>query len=445
MTNSYSPDPASATTLSARQVRLIAFVGIALTALNMRAAVTALPPLIGRITPDLGLDSGAVGVLVMLPTAMFAVSAFAAPQLLRRLGLPGLLIAAMVLTALGQISRVLGPSTATLFGGSLLALFAIGVTNAVAPLAVREYFPDKIRSMSMTYMLFMQAGMMLPPLLVEPVATAAGSWQLSLASWSLFAVAATLPWIPLALAARKNPLPNASISPNPDTTPTPTLIPMWRSPIGLGLFAMFGFTSFSTYCLIGFIPQIFTDAGASPEFGGMMLSYWAMLGGIIAVLGPWLVDRFRDPFGVLAIFLFLYCAGTAGMLLSPMSLPWLWVTMSGLGPIAFPMALTLVNYRARTAVGARSLSALCQGAGYTVACAGPVAFGALYGATGNWVAPLGIFIAATAVVAVGGFFATRPAMVEDTIAEWGLRGIYRRRRAARAGRVEQLDDAPDSN
>ena len=35
--------------MTKRRIRLLAFAGIVLTALNMRAAVTGLPPLIGRM------------------------------------------------------------------------------------------------------------------------------------------------------------------------------------------------------------------------------------------------------------------------------------------------------------------------------------------------------------------------------------------------------------
>lgn len=411
--------------MTKRRIRLLAFAGIVLTALNMRAAVTGLPPLIGRMAPDLGLSPGFVGALGMLPTAMFAASAFATPPLLRRLRLPHALFAMMAATAAGQLLRVAGPSTAALVAGSLVALFAIGVTNTVAPLAVRAYFPEAVPRMSTAYMLAMQTGMMAAPLAAEPIAAAAGSWRVSLASWALLALAAALPWIPLlragadsvAAAGRGGPPPAAARGP----AGAADRVPVHRSPVGLGLLAMFGCTSLSTYALMMFIPRVIESAGMSAATGGAMLSWWSALGALIAVLGPWALGRLRDPYPLLAGFLLVYCIGNTGLFLAPAAAPWLWVTLSGLGPISFPMALTLINLRARTAAGARALSAFAQGGGYTLACAGPLLTGMLHEATAGWAAPLALLLAATAVVAVGGRAATRERFVEDTLPAAGPR------------------------
>ncbi|WP_448851464.1 MFS transporter [Corynebacterium sp. 335C] len=394
------------------RIRLLALAGILLTALNMRVAVTALPPLIDRITPDLGLTNGLIGVIGMLPPVLFAVSAFAAPALLRRLGLPGGLAAAMLATAGGLVLRVVGPSTPALLAGTAVALFALGVTNALAPLAVRAYFPDRVPSMSVGYMIAMQVGMTAAPLLAEPLASATGSWRTSLLVWAPVAVVAALPWLPL-LLGRVHAL--SGDGPVLEEPGAGARVPVWRSPVGLGLLMMFGFTSFTTFGFMMFIPVIFTGAGASAEFGGLMLAYWSGLGGVISVLGPMAAGRMRDPYPVLVACFLMYVAGNAGMMLAPMAAPWVWVTLSGLGPMSFPMALTLVNLRARTTAGARGLSSFCQGGGYTLACVGPLLFGLLHDVSGGWLAPFAMTVAATGIVATGSFLATRDRFVEDTL------------------------------
>ncbi|APT84327.1 MFS transporter [Corynebacterium aquilae] len=392
----------------------VAGLAIILTALNMRAAVTGLSPLLPRLMHDLGLSGTQIGVLGMIPTAMFAVSAISSPKLLKVLTIPRALFLAMVLTAGGQILRVAIPTFTGMFAGSLCALFAIGVTNALLPLAVRAFYPSRVPGWSMTYLVVMQIGMAGAPLLAEPLAlwgdssTNGHGWRISLGSWSLMAILAALAWIPLLATPRSKVADQASKRGE-------KMLPVWKTPVGLGLATMFGFTSFATYAMMLFLPQMYVDGGASPQFAALMLSVWAGLGLALAFIGPWLVGRFEDPFPAIVFFLILFIIGNFGIALAPMRAPWLWVIISALGPCTFPMGLTLVNVRARTMAGATALSAFGQGAGYTIACGGPLFYGILHEHVAGWVWPNVVTAVVLTIVAVGGFFATRNTTVEQQL------------------------------
>lgn len=385
--------------------KFIALLAIILTALNLRAAVTALPPLIPRIQEALGISATSIGILGMIPTAMFAMSAFTTPWLLRKHSLHAVLISAMVLTASGQILRVLGPSFPVLIAGSIITLFAIGATNALIPIAIRVHFPLRISGLSTTYMFAMQIGMSTAPLFAEPIA-AATSWQFSLASWAFLAILGALAWLPLFhTSSRTSPTPNTERQ----------KLAVWRTPVGLGMAIMFGCTSLVTYSLMMFIPRIYVDAGADLQFGATMLAWWSALGLLLAFVGPWVVARFNDPFPIVLVFIALFLIGNAGMAWDAMSAPWLWITLSALGPCSFPIALTLINLRAKTIDGATALSAFGQGAGYTTACIGPLGFGLLYDYTGDWFGPTIFTSTSLLFVALGSWFATRNIHVEDQL------------------------------
>lgn len=399
--------------------KLIALAAIILTSLNLRTAIVALSPLVPRIQDDLGVGQSLIGVLGMIPTAMFAVSAFLLPALMRRLTIAQLLFAAMILTAAGQVWRVLGPSAFNLVAGSVCALFAIGVTNAAMPVAVRSYFPNRVPTVSTTFLVTSQVAMGLAPLLAEPFALAAESvgltgWRASLGSWALLAVLAAVAWLPL-LTRSRGPEKTVRV-PGVDK---PKGVAVWRTPAGVGLAFMFGCTSFVTYSIMAFLPQLFVEAGASTQFAGTMLAYWSLLGLPLNVLGPWLVGRFTEVYPMAAASCVIFIVGNIGLATAPMAAPWLWVTLSGLGPLVFPMALTLINIRSRSMAGAASLSSFAQGLGYTVACVGPLLTGVLREATGSWVAAVAVWIAGTAVVLAGSFFATRDVFVEDQIKSQG--------------------------
>ena len=128
-----------------------------------------------------------------------------------------------------------------------------------------------------------------------------------------------------------------------------------------------------------------------------------------------MVGRFTNPYPIMVLFLIMFVVGNTGIAFAPMSAPWVWVVLSALGPCAFPMGLTLVNVRARTMLGATSLSSFGQGAGYTVACGGPLLVGILHDQVDGWMWPTLATTCALVVVAIGGFFACRDVFVEDQL------------------------------
>lgn len=87
---------------------------------------------------------------------------------------------------------------------------------------------------------------------------------------------------------------------------------------------------------------------------------------------------------------------------------------AGLGPTTFPLALTLINLRTRTAAGSSALSGFSQGVGYLLACAGPLLFGVLHDATGGWGAPFAFLAVTVVVILFAGLRVSRPDLLEDT-------------------------------
>ncbi|MCP6135378.1 MFS transporter, partial [Klebsiella pneumoniae] len=73
-----------------------------------------------------------------------------------------------------------------------------------------------------------------------------------------------------------------------------------------------------------------------------------------------------------------------GLMVAPVSLAVLWALLTGAGTTTFPLILTLIGLRARTAEGTATLSAFTQSAGYLLAVVGPFVVGLLYAATDAW-------------------------------------------------------------
>lgn len=390
--------------------RLLVLAAIVVSALTLRVAVTSFSPLAERIGTDIGYGTAAIGVFGMLPTAMFALSGLIAPLVARRYGLERTALLAMLLAGLGMGVRAFLSGTGDLLIFSAVALMGMGMGNIVIPPLVKRYFPDRLAVLSSLYIVMVQLGTVIPAFVAVPLAQAHG-WRISLGVWALIGFAAALPWIGVLRDRRGHD--------RADVTALPAEAPAaagkaWRSPVAWGMAGMFGMTSLTTYAVFAWLPAILGDAGASDGFGGAMVGLFALMGLVPALTAPTLISRMRNPFPLVVGCVALFLVAFAGLLIAPMSVPVLWVVLLGLGPSTFPMALTLINLRTRTAHGSAALSGFTQGVGYAVACAGPLLFGMLHTATGGWLAPFAMLTVALAVLLAGAWVACKPRMLEDT-------------------------------
>ncbi|MVU81095.1 MFS transporter [Nocardia sp. ET3-3] len=390
--------------------RLLVLVAIVVSALTLRVAVTAFTPLAGRIGQDIGYSTAVVGVFGMLPTAMFALGGLITPLISRRLGLEQTALVAMLMTGVGSAIRAIVPDTWELLAFSALALAGMGIGNIVIPPLVKRYFSDRLALLSSVYIMMVQLGTVFPALITVPVADAHG-WRLSLGMWAALAFAAALPWVGVLRVRRDHARADVTELPSDAVESTGRV---WRSPLAWGMAFMFGMTSLITYSLFTWMPTIFSDAGASASFGGSMVGLFALFGLAAALTAPIVVGRMANPFPIVIACAVFFFIGFGGLLFAPMSAPLLWVLALGLGPSTFPMALTLINLRTRTGAGSAALSGFTQGVGYSVACTGPLVFGALHTMTGGWLAPFAFLSVAVLVLMVGGWVACKPKMLEDT-------------------------------
>ncbi|MEC5195208.1 CP family cyanate transporter-like MFS transporter [Xanthomonas campestris] len=391
-----------------RRGRGVVLAAVLLSAFNLRTAVTSLTPLLERIAHEYDFGAPTMGALGMLPTAAFALTGVATPALLRRFGLLQTALIAMGLATIGLLVRPLLPGTGGLLLGSLVALAGMGVGNVVLPPLVKRYFGDRVGGVSTLYITVLQVGTLLPALMAVPVADAWG-WRSSMMVWMLPALLALIAWA--LVHARHRRL--AATGPAP-VTPTPEAEGrVARTALGWSMALTFGMTSLVTYSMFTWLPTLFREAGASPAFGGTMVALFSALGMVGALTMPALAVRLRNPFPIVLLCAACHLVAFAGLWWAPLAAPILWVTLLGLGPSTFPLALVLVNQRSRTAAGSAALSGFSQGMGYLVSCLGPFLFGWLHAHRGGWTSPF-LFLAACIVIQlVAAWVACRPQWLED--------------------------------
>lgn len=394
-----------------RLLPTVVLVGIALSAFNLRTAVTSLTPLLDVLGAVFGFGAATAGLLGMLPTAAFAVFGVATPALTRRIGLESTALLAMSLAASGLVLRSLAQDVTVLGLGAAVALAGMGIGNVVLPPLVKRWFPDRVGAVSTLYITVLQLGTMLPALLAVPVADAVG-WRISLGVWAATAVVAAFPWLWMLLRHRKA---LAAAAPVMDPA-SPTLPPgrAGRSPIAWGMALMFGTTSLITYAMFTWLPLLLTQAGASPAFGGAMLAVFSAFGLTGALAMPSIAVRMRNPFVVVVLCAACHVIAFTGLLNAPLAAPALWVMLIGLGTGTFPLSLTLINLRTRSPAGSAALSGFMQGVGYALSCTGPLLFGVLHDATGAWHWPFAMLYGVVGLLLLGGWLACQPRVLEDS-------------------------------
>jgi CP family cyanate transporter-like MFS transporter len=406
--------------------RLLVLTGLLLVAFTLRTAVTSVPPLTAAIGADLVLPSWILGVLGMLPTALFGIAGLLTPLLMRAWSVEAIAVAAMAASALGQAVRAFAPETGTFLAGSALALAGMGAGNVVLPPMVKKHFPDRVGLITALYVTVISLGTTVPPLVAVPLADAAG-WRASVGWWAALNLVAVLPWLtlwpprrgtagppPAAAAAQAATSPGAhdGVAPSRAVVRRSVVRP-WRAPAAWALALLFGCTSLNTYTMFAWLPTLVTESGLSPAAAGLQLALFSAIGFPLSLAVPVLAGRLRNPFPIVAAGVACFASGYVGLWLAPGSATWLWSTLAGIGPATFPLALVLVNLRTRTHQSSGAVSGFAQGVGYLVACAGPLAAGLLHDATGAWTASFAFLAVTLAVLAASGWVISRPRFIDD--------------------------------
>ncbi|MFI2708953.1 MFS transporter [Micromonospora sp. NPDC018662] len=403
------PDPPA---VSPARGGLLVLVGMLLVALNLRAAVTSLGALLDEIRVGLGLSGAMAGVVTTLPTVAFAGLGALTPWLVRRWAAPRVLVLAMVALTAGQVLRAVTGSAAVFVLTSALALAGIAVANILLPMLVKQHFPHRTGLVTGAYTMALTVGTTVAAASAVPVAHAFGSWRAGLGVWAGLAALAVIPWVPLALRARAARR-AADRAATPTVVATPARVRPGRTRLGWAMAVYFGAQSLSGYAIMGWLALLFRDAGYRPETAGLLLAGVTALGVPVALMMPTLAGRLATLRPLVLSLTAFSAAAYLGLALAPRGLAPLWVLLLALGQGAFPLILTTIGLRARTAEGTVALSAFAQSTGYVIAALGPLLVGILYEATGGWTAPIGFLLVALAVQTTAGMVIARPRYIED--------------------------------
>ncbi len=407
-----SENPAAGRRLSYQTTLLI--VAVAAAGLNLRAAITSLPPLFPDLGTRLHLSSAALSLLATTPVICFGVVSAFAPRLNRRWGEERVLLVALVVLTAGLLLRGIAPST-LLFPGTALAASAIAILNVLLSSLVKRRWPERAGLLIGIYLTALSVGAILSSLLAVPLYQASGgSIPLSLGVWAGPAAVAVLLWLPQLRYQTFGRTRRAAGSGPAGARPalanlTPTSRKLYRYALTWQVTAFMGLQSLLYYAALSWLPTIFQDRGSSPVEAGNLLALMAVGNLATSLIVPVLAHRAPGQRALVIPSLIGTAAGLAGCLWVPLGLAPLAVLVLGVSQgSCLGLAIFFMMARAPDAAVAASLSAFAQSVGYLVACAGPLELGLLHTATGSWDIPMILLLILSGCELAVGVLAARP-------------------------------------
>ncbi|MET9292197.1 MFS transporter [Streptomyces sp. NPDC003077] len=387
--------------------------GIVLAALNMRAALAGVSPLVSEISAHFHLSSTASSLVTTIPLIFMGLGSIAAPRLARRWGTELVLCGTLVLLCAGIVLRV-APPVAALFGGCAVVGAAIALLNVLMPGLIKRDFPEKAASMTAVYSTAMILGATVSAASAVPLENALGGWQGSLVSWALLAAIAAVVWVPQAVLARRGTRHGqAAATPAPGTAQDGPRL--GRSALAWQVTLFMGSQSLVAYVMIAWMPAIFTDHGMSKGEAGLVFAFSTLVQASGSFVVPMLAGRMRRQRLLAVAVSALMACGVVGLLVAPVAGAWLWAVLVGVGQGgALGLALTMMVLRSGDAHTAARLSGMAQTWGYLLAAAGPLVLGAVHQATGGWTVPIVLLLVVCAGLALLGMGAGRDRRIGTT-------------------------------
>ncbi|MFC9426953.1 CynX/NimT family MFS transporter [Streptomyces sp. NPDC056987] len=390
--------------------------GLVLAALNLRPTITSLGALLEEVRDGLQMSGTLAGVLTSVPPLCFAAFGFAAPRLARRFGPGAVVLAGMVAITAGAALRPFAGGTAGFLAASAFALMGIAVSNVLMPVIVKRHFPDRVGTMTGLYSMALALGTATAAAVTVPMTEAlGGSWRTGLGVWAVLAAAAVLPWTALA----RDRAPGGAAAPAGAAPVAPggggdgSGLRLGRSRTAWALACFFGLQATGAYITMGWMPQVFRDAGVPAGTAGLLLAVTMAMGVPLAFVIPRVATRMSSQGPIVVALGLCGLTAFAGLYVAPAGGAWLWAVLLGISNCAFPLALTMIGLRSRTGAGVARLSAFAQSTGYLISIPGPVLVGVLYQHSGGWGLPIALMAGFLVPQMVMGVIAGRDRTIED--------------------------------
>ncbi|PLS24531.1 MFS transporter [Bifidobacterium imperatoris] len=380
----HHPIPSSASRFAASILTALVFV----VALNLRAPLTSVGPLLPRIGASEHLNATMQGLLGSLPILAFAVVSPMVHRAAERLGIERTVLAAMAFLTLGIVIRS-ACGTIGLWAGTLVIGCSIAVGNVLVPAIVKRDYPGHTSLATGIYSACMTGMAAFASAATLPLSDAIG-WQGTLGIWAIPAGIVTLLWLWRSRANAQRTAPAAKTATNAQprsrqstASETRLRVSMWKRPEAWAVTLFMGLQSVNYYVCVTWLPTIEVSFGVPADRTGWHLAVFQLVGIIMGLLIPVLLKGDSQVAAVVVASVPL-AIGALGLAFTPW-LDLLWIIVASIGSgCSLVVALSLIGLKTSTTEETTQLSGMAQCVGYLLAAVGPTLAGTIYDITSGW-------------------------------------------------------------
>jgi len=358
-------------------VLLMAAIG-----LNLRATLGSIPPLLDRISVDLGLSATMKGAITSIAVIFMGLCAPIGQRVAARHGAELTTAFILGILSLGGLMRLAATNTALMLISMAVTGAAMGAASALIPGLIRHHTPRIRGTTTGIYSAGLAVGVALAAGLAVPSADLLGGWRPALAVWGAFAALTAVAWavlIPRLLHTVHEHHDDALMGAE-RRLPWSSRTAWWVVLFNTGVVTV-------GYGGLAWIAPLYVELGETAQHAASLFIIFqiAQLGAMLTL--PTITDFTMDRRPLLAIAIGAECLGITGLLIAPQQLSVVSVALFGLGiGGGFALGLVLIVDYARSQGEAARLGAMTMLVAYLFGASGPMILGVLHDVTGGFTA-----------------------------------------------------------
>lgn len=292
-------------TLKQNTGKYLVLVGIILTSLNLRAAISSISDIFSLISSDIPHFS--ISVMGVLPLICFSVFGAIAPLAQRKLGFEKSLFVSMLCVGIGIVLRATCSNFYVFVINSIIALMGIGFANVLLPPLFKKYFPKNPGPINSLYSVLIAVSAGLPAIVSADIVGKVG-WRIEVGIWGLIGFAAAIPWILQFLYRPELAKPEPS-------TESEKIKPVYKWKQAWALAILFGLGGMlPMYTIINWLPTYLESRGMSMKEASFALFLYNTLGIVHSFVVPLILGKMRRPFLLIILAFILQVVGYLGFM-----------------------------------------------------------------------------------------------------------------------------------